>query len=161
LEELSESIPWLSSKGFDYTKYPLGNLAKDAVSPDDQTFSSAVRMITAIASHKRDDALILLYGLFEYYKNDIRRLETIAESLTAIENVQFVEFLFKQIQNIQNTTRIYLNTLIKKLRYFKPDLVLEGFEKLLENKDFSYRMKSKFKEIINELKERKFSNNWN
>jgi hypothetical protein len=153
-EELTKVVPWMTEDGFDYSKYPIENLAKDVLSQDDEKFRNAVRMIIQMSIVNREDALIVLFGLFEYYKNDIKKLETIANNLVVINNSKFVDLLFNQINNTKstNTTRIYLNLIIKSLSRYPPELVLEGFEKLLENKSFSYRMRIKFKDIIDELK---------
>ena len=47
-----------------------------------------------------------------------------------------------------NSTRKYINSILKTLKHFPFELIEEGFEELLNDKKWSYRMKTKFKEIV-------------
>jgi hypothetical protein len=157
LEELSKTVPWITVYGFDYSKYPIEFITEVIMKNEESEFHHTFRALVSMASTNRKDALILLYGMFEFYKNNIRMLEVIADGLDQydkIRNPQFIEFLFDQIQTVKscNTNRVYLNRLIKVLSSYPSDLVLDGFLKLRQNKIFSFRMKNKFDEIIYEFK---------
>ena len=158
-QKLSKLVPWITKDGdFDYSKYPLEQPAKDALSTDDSKFRNACYLIITMAKEKRADALIFLYGMFEYYKNDIKRLEILAERLVTIDDIKFVNFLFNQIKETKSsaTTRIYISELINKLSYYSSELIIPGFEELLNDKRFSFRMKDKFKKVLYRFKEHSY-----
>jgi hypothetical protein len=154
LEDLYKKLPWFTKDGIDFSKYPLEHPARDITSGDPEKFRSACSIIVSMAERKRQDAIIFIYGLFEYFKNDIKKLEVIANQLGYIENVEFINFLFKQIKETKstNSNRVYINLLIEKLCSYRPKLVIAGFEELLHHEGFTYRMKEKFVEIIYRLK---------
>lgn len=150
IDKLLNQIPWFVNGTFDYAKYPIEHITRDAFSNDRQKISNTIYLLTEMILAGRKDALCFFYGLFEFFKDDIRTMEIIAERLCRIENKQYVNFLFKQIEITEssNTTRIYLNSLIKVLSHYQLEWIENGFRSLIENKKFSYRMKQKFLEIL-------------
>ena len=53
-----------------------------------------------------------------------------------------------------NSTRGYINTILKAFEGFPLELVAEGFEKLLADRKWSYRMKRKFEDLLAEIEYR-------
>ncbi|MEA3452491.1 MAG: hypothetical protein U9Q83_11415 [Bacteroidota bacterium] len=137
----------------DFSKYPLERPAKDSLSRDEQKFRNACKMLGNMSREGSKEAAIFLFGLISYYNNDIKKLEIIVENLRFFRTKECVSFLFGEIERVKsnNTTRIYINTIINSLRYFPSDLVLEKFIEFSENKKFSYKMRNKFSAIVEEL----------
>lgn len=151
------NVPWLSEDGhLDYSKYPIEHLTRDALSDDRLTFQNACRLLGSMSRHGRDDAAIFLFGLVSYYKSDIKRLEVIVENLRGFKTEKCANFLFEEIERVEsnNTTRNYIKIILNILKYFPPDLVLDKFFWLSEDKKFSYKMRKHFLAIIDEIEYR-------
>lgn len=154
IEELFKHVSWIAKDGqFDYSKYPIEHPLKDSMSTDNSKFRNACNLINSMIQAGRNDALVYLFGLFEYYRHDIRKLEVIADRLEYITNPLLITFLFKKIKETpsNNTNRVFINLIIKKLSHCKADLVIDDFCQLRDDKTFSYKMKQKFEEIIYKL----------
>ena len=84
------------------------------------------------------------------------RKELIIEALQHIKTPEAASLLFTELNQIEssNSTRVYIDTILKSLRYFPVDLVEDGFESLLDDARWSYRMKRKFREILDGTKYR-------
>src|SRR3990172_6818395 len=78
------------------------------------------------------------------------RKELIVRALSDVQTKQSAYMLFKELTDIDsnNKTRGYINEILKCLSRYPIDLISDGFEALLKDRKWSYRMKNKFKEII-------------
>lgn len=152
-------IPWITEDGYmDYSKYPIEQPAKESLSRDDKKFRNACRTLGAMAREGNKQAEIFLFGLINYFNDNIKKLEVIVAEFSLIKTKQSTNFLFGELERVKsnNTTRIYINTIIGKLSLFPDDMVLEKFIELSENKNFSYRMRKKFLAIIEEKENENF-----
>ena len=115
-----------------------------------QTFASACRTLASMYASGRAEARIFLFGLLIYNADDIIRKTPIVESLVHIQAKEVADLLFRELRVTvsSNSTRKYINTILKTLKHFPLEYLEEGFEELSNNKKWSHRMKMKFKEII-------------
>ncbi len=154
-EKLLNQTPWYKNGRIDYFYYPINQAAKECQSKDVREFRNACFLISSMAGSGRLDALFMLMGMFEYYKTDFQKLNIIADNLQSSKNEKYVNFLFDVFQKTQssNSSRVFLDIMLKKLSYFNKKIAKERFQQLLEDKKYTYRMKNKFENILNELNE--------
>ena len=74
----------------------------------------------------------------------------IVEALFHVQTKQAADLLFRELRLTvsSNSTRKYINSILKTLKHFPLELIEEGFDELLNDKKWSYRMKMKFREIV-------------
>jgi len=145
------NVPWITSDGyFDVTKFPIDSVLKQTLSNNIDEFRSGCSLLSSMSSRNRFEANIYLIGLLEYFSEDIDRLIIIVESFKFMKNKKCAEVLFKELKRVKssNTTRRYLNTVLQSLSYFPLEIIEEGFNELIKDNQFTYRMKTKFKEIL-------------
>jgi hypothetical protein len=145
-------VPWVTKDGFiDMAKFPLEGTLKQAAGIDEEKFRSSCRTLVSMHAASRSEAAIFLYGLLIHNKSDIKRKETIVEALGHIKTKESAELLFSELHQTisSNSTRRYLNSVLRSLQMFPLELIEEGFEKLLSERKWSQRMKNKFKAILN------------
>ena len=150
-------VPWLTKDGFvDLAKFPIDSILKKAISEKEQDFRSSCRTLVSMYVSGRTEAAIFLYGLLVYNEDDIFRKEAIVEALGHVETKESANLLFRELQHIvsSNSTRSYINTILRSLKYFPLEYVKEGFEELLNDKKWSYRMKRKFRDILEKIEYR-------
>jgi hypothetical protein len=84
-------------------------------------------------------------------KRNIKRKESIVEALGHIKTKESAELLFSELDQTisSNSTRKYINSILRSLQMFPLEEINEGFEKLLSERKWSHRMKNKFKAILN------------
>src|SRR3970282_1433554 len=122
--------PWMTKDGcIDLSKILIDSVLRRTVIKDDNEFRDACSVLRAVYHAGREDAGIYLYGLFIHNNENMGRKE-----LTDIDS--------------NNKTRGYINEILKCLSRYPIDLISDGFEALLKDRKWSYRMKNKFKEII-------------
>ncbi len=151
------NVPWITKDGYiDLKKLPIDSVLRQSLSNDDREFESACRALASMYSAGREEAAVYLYGLLLFYKNDIYRKENIVDALGHVKTNECSGLLFAELDNTKssNTTRGYINVLLKSLRYFPIEQIEEGFKRLLTEKKWSYRMKSKFREILEDKSNR-------
>jgi hypothetical protein len=79
--------------------------------------------------------------------------------MRGIDTKPCAELLFEELKRVRssNTTRRYLGAVIKVLSAMPSELVEEGFEALAEGKSFSYKMRDKFRAV---LEKQIFDDSW-
>lgn len=145
-------VPWITKDGFiDMAEFPLAGTLKQSVGEDEEEFRSSCRTLVSMHAANRPEAAIVLYGLLVHNKTNIYRKEVIVEALGHIKTEECVELLFDELDSTasSNSTRKYINSILKSLQMFPLKNINEGFEKLLSDNKWSYRMKNKFKAILN------------
>ena len=150
---------FISEDGFlDMGKLPLEPTLKQALSLDPQQCDSAVRVLGSMCQHDRLEAGIFLLGLLASSGDNLEKRITIVDALSAFETEACVRVLFDELRRIKssNTTRRYLNEVIKVLLRMPPELVQQGFESLVEDRSFTPRMRKKFQEALDEIEYRRF-----
>jgi hypothetical protein len=149
LRELN--MPWITKNGYlDWTKFPIDSVLKQAISLTEQDFQSACRILTSMYSAGRFEAGIFLFGLLIHNSDDIARKESIVEALGYIETKETTDLLFRELRRTvsSNSTRKYIDRILKSLKRFPLEFIEDGFEGLLKDDRWSYRMKKKFREIL-------------
>ena len=98
----------------------------------------------------KKEAAIFLYGLVAQNYSNITRKEIIIKSFKHIETKEAAEILFNELNNIvsDNTTRRYIDEILKVLKHYPNEMIKDGFESLLHDKKWSIRMKRKFEEVL-------------
>ena len=147
------NVPWITKDGYlDLAKFPIDSVLKQAISAKEQDFQSACRTLTSMYAAGRSEAAIFLFGLFINNADDIVRKGEIVEALGHIKTKATTDLLFRELRLTvsSNSTRIYINRILKNLKHFPLEFIKEGFEDLLTDSKWSYRMKKKFKEILEE-----------
>jgi hypothetical protein len=82
--------------------------------------------------------------------NDIVRKEIIVKSFKDIETKEAAEILFRELNSIDsnNTTRKYIDDILKVLKNYPTELIKDRLELLMRDKKWSIRMKRKFEEVL-------------
>ena len=143
--------PWMTKDGcIDLSKIPIDSVLRRTVIKDDNEFRDACSVLRAVYHAGREDAGIYLYGLFIHNNENMGRKELIVRALSDVQTKESAYMLFKELTDIDsnNKTRGYINEILKCLSRYPIDLISDGFEALLKDRKWSYRMKNKFKEII-------------
>jgi hypothetical protein len=106
------------------------------------------------------EACIYLVGLLGYYASDLQKLEVIAEQLSHFAHETAANALFAEIRRVKssNTTRRYLDHVLRSLAHFPSDLVTAGLQDLADDKSFSSKMRDKFLAALERNERRSFFN---
>jgi len=162
--DLSElDVPWITKDGFlDLTKLPMEPTLIQAVGDDIEEFRSACRLLGLMASAGRTSVSVFLYGLLAFCRDDLTRKEAVVGALGYVKTRQAAQLLFDELNRIEssNTTRGYINAVLKALGGFPLECVEDGFERLLSDPKWSYKMKRKFSEILDEIEYRSAHSAW-
>ena len=148
------NVPWITKDGyFDLTKFPIDSVLKQGISVKDKKFQTACRILGSMYTAGRTEAAIFLYGLLIHNADDIVRKEAIVDALGHIETKETTNLLFRELRHTvsSNSTRKYVGKILKSLKDFPLELVEEGFKGLLKDSKWSYRMKKKFKAILEDV----------
>lgn len=146
-------LPWITKDGYlDWRKVPIDDLLRRSLSEDFSEMSSACGVLGAMEVNGRTEAGVYLVGLFHYVRDDLERLSEVVKVLP--KNRQTAQLLFEEFYRVKssNTTRRYLNTVLKSLAEFPPSLVEDGFERLCHDKTFSVRMRAKFEYYLEQVR---------
>ena len=147
-------VPWVTKDGFlDLTKFPMESTLAQAVGDDIEEFHSACHLLGSMASAGRATAAVFLYGLLAFCRDDLTRKEPVVEALRYVRTRRAAQLLFEELNRTEssNTTRGYINAVLKALEGFPLECVEDGFERLLSDPKWSYKMKRKFSEILEEI----------
>lgn len=150
-------VPWITKDGYlDVTKLPIDSTLAQAVGNNEEEFRSACLMLSSMAYAGRGEAGVFLYGLLTFCGDDRARKELVVGALGYVQTWQSASLLFDELDKTEssNSTRGYINTVLKALEGFPSELVVDGFRNLLSDSKWSYRMKRKFREILGEIEER-------
>jgi len=142
------SPPWITAEGtLDLTKFPIEGILKQAIDPEYEPFRSACVLLGSMASRGRLEAGLYLLGLLSWYGSDLKRLEVIAEQLAHFPHESSANVLLAEIRRVRssNTTRRYLDRVLRSLAVLPVDLVKSGLEVLAEDTSFSPKMRAKFR----------------
>jgi hypothetical protein len=149
------NVPWITKDGyFDFTKFPIDPILNQSLSNEEQSFRSACSILASMHSAGRPEAAVYLYGLFVLNKDDIKRKELIIEASGQVKTTGMAAILFDELHRIESSssTRVYIDLILKNLSHFPLSLVKDGFDKLLDQERWSYRMKQKFRKILDQIR---------
>lgn len=151
------NVPWITQDGcIDLTKIPIESTLKESLGHDLDRFSGACRMLSSMAYAGREDAVVFLYGLLVYYGDDITMKAEVVDALGLVKTHQTAGLLFKELHNTtsSNSTRRYIDCILRALEGFPLESIEEGLEALLSDSKWSYRMKSRFRGILERRRHR-------
>jgi hypothetical protein len=144
----NKCVPWITKDGFlDAAKFPIEGILQQAMEGDARTFESGVAILRMMYGRGRKEAGVFLLGLLVASDDNWDRRLAIIEALRDVQTEACARLLFAELRRIKssNTTRRYLNGVIKTLAALPAELVQEGFDALAQDPSFSYRMRGKFR----------------
>ena len=150
-ENLPRNEPWITKQGFfDSTKFPIDNVLKHALSDDDRVFRSGLRILRLMTHEGRIEVGVFLFGLLVNCEDNWEKRIKIVEAMTGIHTKPCANLLFGELKRVKssNTTRRYLEAVIKVLSDMPSKLIEEGFRTLAEDSLFSPKMREKFRAVL-------------
>ncbi len=151
-----EIAAWTTPEGYlDLNKFPIEPGLRQSLDQDPNLFRSGVMLLQSMARNGRIEAGIYLLGLMDYYADDLERLRVVVEGLGAFHCRQAVSVLVSEFYRIEssNTTRGYLNEVLKALGRFPKALAEAPLLDLASDKKFSYRMRRKYEAMASRFQE--------
>lgn len=145
---------WITAEGtIDLTEFPIDGILEQAIDPQFEQFRSACVLLGSIAGAGRLEAGLYLIGLLGYYASDLQRLEVIAGQLAHFPHESSANALLAEIRRVRssNTTRRYLDRVLRSLAGLPLGLVKSGLEVLAEDTSFSSRMRAKFRNFCDRI----------
>ncbi len=139
----------LTAEGqINYLNYSIEKPLKAIKSTDRVKIKTAVYTLCEMIKVGNNTAMFVLFDAFNDNKLNFKYLEIIAENLQAIENNEYIDFIFDFLEKTKSnaTSRIFIRSLIEFfIKYNNNDKVIERLDRLAKSKKFSYRMKKHFK----------------
>ena len=148
------NVPWITEDGYlDLNKFPIDSTLAQAVGDNEEQFRLACRTLASMVYAGRTEAAVFLYGLLGFCDDSRIKKESVVKALGAVGTQQSANLLFEELKKTEssNSTRSYLAVLLKVLRGFPSELVRDGFERLLSDSRWSYKMKRKFEAALEEM----------
>lgn len=139
---------WITAEGtIDLAELPIDGILKQAIDPDFERFRSACVLLGSMAGVGRLEAGLYLIGLLGCYASDLQRLEVILGQLEHFHHQSSANALLAEIRRVRssNTTRRYLDRVLRSLAVLPLSLVKSGLEVLSEDTFFSPKMRVKFR----------------
>ena len=143
--------PWITKDGyFDVTKFPIDSILAQIQREDEESFLGALSILQSMQLHGRQEAGIFLMGFLANLSDDWEKRIEVVKAIKGFHALGCANLLFSEMKRVKssNTTRRYLNTVLEALADMPLHLIKSGFEELLRDKGFSYRMKNKFESIL-------------
>lgn len=143
-------VPWLTSKGLDFARFPLDDVLKQAVKRDDQQLTGALGVLQAMHQAGRDEAGIFLLGLLAYSGDDWKRRAKIVQRLKGFDTQACLDFLVAELRRVKssNTTRGYITAILEVMEDMPLELVQPALLDLVTDSRFSPRMRNRFTQIL-------------
>ena len=87
-----------------------------------------------------------MVGLMQYFAADLQRLAVVADQLSHFRHESSANALFAELRRIKssNSTRRYLDQVLRSVTRLPRHLVSEGLEDLAYDTSFSVKMRAKF-----------------
>jgi hypothetical protein len=146
---------WITSEGyFDFEKFPIDSVLRQAIDTDGQRFRTGCRVLGSMAAAGRVEAGVFLVGLLRYYGADLDRLGEVVEQLRFFAHESSAGALLAELRRVKssNTTRRYLDRVLRSLTYFPATLVEDRLRELAADPAFSPKMRAKLRVAIGELR---------
>ena len=145
---------WITEEGFlDLRRFPIDSVLKQSLAKNEEDFRTGCSLLGSMQSHGRTEAGVYLLGLLRYWQDDLARLAIIVKNLSFFHTATCRDALLSELRRIpsSNTTRGYLSTILKSLSCFPVELVADGLEALAEDSSFSYKMRRKFRDVLEDM----------
>lgn len=99
---------------------------------DGDRFLRGCSLLRAMAASDREEAGVFLVGLVRYYADDLERLEIVADHLASFPHESAAEALLAELRRVpsSNTTRRYLDRVLRSLKRMPAELVEGGLREL-------------------------------
>jgi hypothetical protein len=153
----SMNVPWITKNGcLDLAKFPIDSILKQSLSNKEDDFRSACCLLTSMCSAGRAEAAVFLYGLLILNQNDMAKKELVINALGTVRTAEAATLLFRELNQTEssNSTRRYIDLILRSLYHFPLKLVENGFSALIGDGKWSYRMKRKFEETLDHIRYR-------
>jgi len=151
--------PWLTEDGYvDPAKLPIDYTLKETLCKEGDEFWNPLSVLMLMHHHGREDAGIYLLGLLiSCESDDWEKRSLIVEALEGFNTKGCANLLFSELKRVKgsNTTRRYINTILETLASMPLELIESGFEELINDKNFTYRRRNQFRQILEEAQWRK------
>ena len=150
-KKLFGNVPWITKEGqFDPAQFPIDSILQQALSDDDQEFTTGLNMLRSMYGHGRMEAGLFLLGVLVNCEDNWEKRIKIVEAMTSIHTKPCADLLFRELKRVKssNTTRRYLGAVIKVLSSMPSEMIEEGFEALAEDTSFSPKMREKFRAVL-------------
>ena len=151
--ELS-NLPWITPEGWlDPTKLPIDSTLRQCVSGGRRELHNGCSVLAMMVGHGRVEAGVFLLGLLRYYEDDLAALTAIVESLGGFHDRRCVSALVGELRRVvsSNTTRRYLDSVIRTLARLPAAMVSEPLWALAQDATFSYKIRAKFQAAAESL----------
>jgi hypothetical protein len=139
---------WITADSeIDLAELPIDGILKQAIDLNHfERFRSGCTMLGSMAHSGRMEAGLYLIGLLGYYASDLQRLVVIAEQLAHFRHQSSANALLAEFRRVKssNTTRRYLDQVLRTLAVLPAELVNPGLQALAEDASFSPKMRAKF-----------------
>jgi len=145
------NAPWITKDGYlDVTKFPIDGILAQIQQEDEESFRGALSILQSMQFHGRREAGIFLMGFLANLPDDWEKRIEVVKALKGFHTPGCANLLFSEMKRVKssNTTRRYLNSVLEALADMPLHLIESGFEELIEDKSFSYRMKNKFESML-------------
>lgn len=128
-------------------------VVKLAMSQDHHEYTWALLLLRNMYEFRRDEAGVFLIGLLLTCGNNWEKRLAVVNILFHVQTEACVSLLFDELRRVRNTnsTGRYLRALVDVLSDMPTKLVCSGFRALAEDKSFSHRMRSLFKQALDDL----------
>jgi hypothetical protein len=146
-----DSVAWITAEGYlDVTTFPIDSVLDQTLRSESDRFRSGCSLLGTMAARGRLEAGVYLVGLLRYYASDLHRLEMIVDQLALFPHVSCAQALLAEIRRVKssNTTRRYLERVLRSLVRLPVDLIRSGLEDLASDTAFSPKMRAKFREAL-------------
>ena len=147
----SNKTPWIRNDGgIDFKQIPIEAALHNVIDGNNDELRGRCGALAFMYTEGKKEAAIFLYGLMAHNYNDIVRKEIIVKSFKDIETKEAAEILFRELNSIDsnNTTRKYIDEILKVLKNYPTELIKDRLELLMRDKKWSIRMKRKFEEVL-------------
>ncbi len=148
--ELS-GLPWITASGdLDLRKFPIDSVLQQALQPDSECFRSACTVLGSMCARGRVEAGVYLLGLLEFYRDELDRLGPIVENLGHFHTPTALKALLGELKRVKgsNSTRRYLDLVLRSLSGFPPDMACEPIGALAADTSLSPRMRQKLYALL-------------
>jgi hypothetical protein len=145
---------WLTPEGtLDLEEFPIDSVLRQALDADPQRFRAGCTLLASMAASGRTEAGVFLVGVFHHYAGDRSRQEAVVEQLQHVPHPAAATVLLAELRRVKssNSTRRYLDRVLRSLTSLPRALVAEALGELAADTSFSPRMRAKLRAALAEL----------